>query len=142
MILNGPNLNLLGRRETEIYGNKSFEEYFEELRDRFYSIELIYFQSNHEGALIDKLQEFGYSIDGIIFNPAGYSHTSIALADAVKAIPAPVIEVHISNIYEREAFRHHSYIRDVARDSVVGMGLEGYAIALSMFQSEQKKQNN
>ena len=132
LILNGPNLNLLGRREPEIYGRQTFEDYFSHLKVRFPDIELEYFQSNHEGALIDKLQEVGFEIDGIIFNPGGYSHTSIALADTVSAINSPVIEVHISNIYEREAFRHHSFIKGVAKASIVGQGLDGYAKAIEV----------
>ena len=130
LILNGPNLNLLGRREPEIYGHQTFEDYFAHLKVRHNDVELSYFQSNHEGALIDKLQEVGFDIDGIVFNPGGYTHTSIALADTVSAIPAPVIEVHISNIYERESYRHHSYIKGVARASIVGEGLNGYHMAI------------
>ncbi len=130
LILNGPNLNLLGLREPEIYGHETFEMFFLKLKERFDDIELTYFQSNHEGDLIDKLQEVGFELDGIIFNPGGYTHTSIALADTVAAITSPVIEVHISNIYKRESFRHHSYIKSVALDSIAGKGLEGYALAL------------
>lgn len=130
LILNGPNLNLLGRREPEIYGHQTFEDFYAHLKVRYTDITLSYFQSNHEGALIDKLQEVGFEIDGIVFNPGGYTHTSIALADTVSAIPAPVIEVHISNIYERESFRHHSYIKAVALSSIVGEGLNGYHLAI------------
>lgn len=132
LILNGPNLNLLGKRQPEIYGSLTFEEYFEDLKGRFIneSLELTYFQSNHEGFLIDKLHEVGFSWDGIIFNAGGYTHTSVALADAVAAISTPVVEVHISNIYEREEFRHHSYLTKVCVESIVGKGLIGYEEAL------------
>lgn len=129
-IINGPNLNLLGKREPEIYGTQTFEEYFEGLKIQYPAIDLHYFQSNHEGALIDKLQEIGFTAKGIIINPGGYTHTSIALADTVAAITAPVIEVHISNIYERESFRHHSYIKANCKSSIVGQGIEGYKQAV------------
>jgi len=131
LILNGPNLNLLGVREPEIYGTRTFEQFFLEVKSDFPQVDLTYYQSNHEGDLIDKLQEVGFEIDGIIFNPGGYTHTSIALADAISAITAPVVEVHISNIYERETFRHHSYIKAVAKASIVGRGLKGYVEALN-----------
>ncbi len=132
LILNGPNLNLLGRRQPEIYGYQTFEEYFLGIKERFTEVDLDYYQSNHEGALIDKLHEVGFDINGIVMNPGGYTHTSIALADAVASIPAPVIEVHISNIYEREEYRHHSYIKQFALDSIVGKGLEGYDLAIKV----------
>lgn len=132
-IINGPNLNLLGKREPEIYGTQTFEEYFEELKLQFPNQELHYYQSNHEGALIDKLHEIGFSYDGIVINPGGYTHTSIALADAVAGIETPVIEVHISNIYEREEFRHHSYVKPNCKSSIVGQGLEGYKQAIEAF---------
>ena len=132
LILNGPNLNLLGIREPEIYGRQTFEVFFGQLVTKYSEVNLVYFQSNHEGALIDKLQEVGFSFDGIIFNPGGYTHTSIALADTVSAIVSPVIEVHISNIYERESFRHHSYIKDVAHSSIIGKGLAGYEEAIDI----------
>lgn len=130
LILNGPNLNLLGKRQPEIYGHQTFEEYYAELKERFTKVDLSYYQSNHEGALIDKLHEVGFEIEGIVMNPGGYTHTSIALADAVASIESPVVEVHISNIYERESFRHHSYIKAVALDSIVGQGLAGYDLAI------------
>ncbi len=129
-IINGPNLNLLGKRETKIYGTKSFEDFFIELRALFPKTILHYYQSNHEGFLIDKLQEFGFELDGIVFNPGGYTHTSIALMDTVKAIPAPVVEVHISDIYDREDFRKHSYVNLAAAHSIVGQGLDGYRSAI------------
>ena len=130
MILNGPNLNLLGKREPEIYGSQTFEDYFEVLKERFPEKELEYFQSNHEGVLIDKLHEVGFRYDGIVFNPGAYTHTSIALRDAVSGIETPVFEVHISNLTEREDFRQVSYIKDVCVESINGMGLEGYAVAI------------
>lgn len=130
LILNGPNLNLLGKREPEIYGSQSFEEFFEELKKRFSDCNLEYFQSNHEGALIDKLHEVGFSYDGIVFNPGAYTHTSIALRDAIAGITSSVFEVHISNLAQREDFRQISYIKDVCVGSINGMGLEGYAVAI------------
>lgn len=126
VILNGPNLNLIGRREPEIYGDISFDEYIPQLREKFPDIKISYHQSNHEGVLIDYLHQYGFTVDGILLNAGGYTHTSIALADAVKAITTAVIEVHISNIYERESFRHHSYLKSVCIDSIVGHGLKGY----------------
>jgi len=132
VIINGPNLNLLGKREPEIYGSQTFEEYFDLLKLHFEQrADLEYFQSNHEGALIDKIQQVGFDSDtGIVLNAAGYTHTSIALADTVKAIDSPVIEVHISDIKRREAFRHHSYLEAVCHASIVGKGLVGYQLAI------------
>ena len=130
LILNGPNLNLLGKREPEIYGSQTFEEYLEELKGNYKNISLEYFQSNHEGDLIDKLHEVGFSYDGVVFNPGAYTHTSIALRDAIAGINTPVLEVHISNLAEREDFRQVSYVKDVCVGSLNGMGLEGYAIAI------------
>ena len=132
-IINGPNLNLLGKRETDIYGKNSFEDYYKTLVKSFPNIELSYYQSNHEGALIDKLHEIGFSSDGIVMNPGGYTHTSIALADAIAAINTPVLEVHISNIAARESFRHHSYTAANCVGSISGLGLEGYALAIRYF---------
>ncbi len=127
IIINGPNLNLLGRRQPEIYGSQSFEDYFAILCDKYKSsVNLSYFQSNHEGALIDKLHEVGFSYDGIILNAGGYTHTSIALADAVSAIQSNVIEVHISDITKRESYRQHSYLTPVCHHHVIGKGLAGY----------------
>ena len=136
LILNGPNLNLLGKREPEIYGSKSFEEFFEELKTQFVEDELEYYQSNHEGTLIDKLHEVGFHLDGIVFNPGAYTHTSIALRDAIAGITTPVFEVHISNLAEREDFRQVSYVADVCVGSLNGMGLEGYEIALQRLKSK------
>ena len=135
LILNGPNLNLIGKREPEIYGNQSLEAYIETLRQRFPNVDIDDFQSNHEGVLIDKLQEAMGKYDGVVFNPGGYSHTSIALADTVRAIRIPVVEVHISNIYEREEYRHHSFTAEAAVKTIVGHGLEGYAEAVEYMTS-------
>lgn len=131
IIINGPNLNLLGKRETSIYGRRSFEEYFELLQLEFPNVTLHYFQSNHEGDLVDKLHEVGYSYNGVILNAGAYSHTSIALADAIAAIETPVIEVHISNVFNRESFRHHSYLTKNCIGAIIGLGLEGYKLAIS-----------
>ncbi|MEO9966454.1 MAG: type II 3-dehydroquinate dehydratase [Reichenbachiella sp.] len=130
LILNGPNLNLLGKREPEIYGHESFEDYFEHLKVKFPEVSLEYLQTNHEGILIDKVHEVGFHYDGIVLNAGGYTHTSIALADAVKGVTTPVIEVHISNIMERESFRHHSYLKSVCIAHYIGMGLDGYKEAI------------
>lgn len=133
LIINGPNLNLLGKREPEIYGSQTFELYFEELKAKYPIIELSYFQSNSEGALIDKLHETGFSYDGIILNGGAYTHTSIAIADAIAAIKTPVVEVHISNVYAREEFRHHSYFSRNCKGVIVGLGIDGYRLALESF---------
>ncbi len=135
IIINGPNLNLLGKREPEIYGSVSFEEYFLGLRKKYPKTILHYFQSNHEGAIIDKLHEFGFEHDGIILNAGGYSHTSIAIGDAIKGINTPVIEVHISNTLEREEFRHFSYLKKPCIQSFIGQGLNGYDMAIDYFLS-------
>lgn len=133
IIINGPNLNLLGKREPEIYGNASFENYFLSLQEKFKAVKLHYFQSNTEGALIDKLHEIGFSYDGIILNAGAYTHTSIAIADAIKAISTPVIEVHISNTFARETFRHQSYIAPNASGIIIGFGLKSYDLAIQSF---------
>jgi 3-dehydroquinate dehydratase-2 len=134
IIINGPNLNLLGKRETDVYGDMSFEEFFEELHELYSAdISLQYFQSNVEGELINKIQEVGFKYDGIILNAGGYTHTSVALRDAIAAIKTPVIEVHISNIYSREEFRHQSLISGVCKGIVAGFGLESYVLALDSF---------
>ena len=130
LVLNGPNLNLIGRREPEIYGNQSLDGFLETVKKRFPQHEIDTFQTNHEGVLIDKLHEAMGKYDGVVMNPGGYAHTSIALADAVRSIGIPVVEVHISNIYEREAYRHHSYTAEAAVKTIVGHGLEGYAEAM------------
>ncbi len=133
LVINGPNLNLLGKREPDIYGTRTFEDFFQEMKTQFPQVELEYFQSNHEGALLDKLHEAGFISDGIVLNAGAFTHTSIALADAVGAITAPVIEVHISNVHQREAFRHHSYLSAKCVGSIVGLGLEGYRLAVTYF---------
>ena len=133
MILNGPNLNLLGKREPEVYGTKSFEDYLEELRSKFPNVELHYYQSNVEGEIIDKLQEAGFSYDGIILNAASYTHTSVGIGDAVKAIDSPVVEVHISNTMKREEYRHISYVSPGAKGVILGFGLKSYELALRSF---------
>ena len=133
IIINGPNLNLLGQREPSVYGADNFEAYFATLQQAYPQLELSYFQSNHEGALLDKLHEVGFSYDGIILNAGAYTHTSVALHDAIRAITTPVVEVHISNTFAREAFRHHSYITAVAKGVIVGFGMESYRLALESF---------
>ena len=133
MIINGPNLNLLGKREPEVYGNQTFEDYFLFLKSKYPSVEMDYFQSNIEGELIDKIQEVGFSYDGIILNAAAYTHTSVGIGDAIKAIETPVIEVHISNTYSREEFRHTSFISPVAKGVILGFGLQSYDLAIQSF---------
>jgi len=133
IIINGPNLNLLGTRETNVYGNQPFEDYFEALTKRFSSIELHYYQSNVEGELINKLHETGFNFDGIILNAGGYTHTSVALRDAIAAIKTPTIEVHISNVFAREDFRHTSLIAPKCLGSISGFGLDSYRLAIESF---------
>jgi 3-dehydroquinate dehydratase-2 len=133
IIINGPNLNLLGKREPEIYGLHSFEDYFKELQNKFSALDLYYFQSNIEGEIIDKLHEVGFAYDGIILNAAAYTHTSVGIGDAVKAVSTPVIEVHISNVHAREELRHHSYIAANAKGIIVGFGLKSYDLAVKSF---------
>ena len=133
IIINGPNINLLGKREPSIYGNQTFEDFFKELEAKYPQIELSHFHSNIEGELIDKIQEVGFSYDGIILNAAAYTHTSIGIGDAVKAITTPVIEVHISNTFSREEFRHQSYISANAKGVILGFGLKSYDLALQSF---------
>jgi 3-dehydroquinate dehydratase-2 len=133
LIINGPNLNLLGKREPEVYGNQTFADYFSTLKEKFKIISLEYFQSNIEGELIDKIQEVGFSYDGIILNAAAYTHTSVGIGDAVKAIETPVIEVHISNTHKREEFRHTSFISSGAKGVILGFGLQSYDLAIQSF---------
>lgn len=133
LIANGPNLNLLGKRETSIYGSQSFEVFFESLKKRFPDTELQYYQSNVEGEIINKLHEVGFSFDGIILNAGAYTHTSVAIHDAIAGIKTPVIEVHISNVYNREEFRHKSLITSKCIGLLTGFGLEGYAMAITFF---------
>ena len=133
IIINGPNLNLLGKREPELYGDQTFEDYFSQLQFQFTEVQLDYFQSNIEGELIDKIQEVGFTYDGIILNAAAYTHTSVGIGDAVKAVETPVVEVHISNIARREPFRHDSHISAGARGVIFGFGLKGYELAVRSF---------
>ena len=133
LIINGPNLNLLGKREPSLYGKQDFESFFNELKTEFYEIELSYFQSNVEGEIINKLHEVGFSIDGIILNAGAYAHTSIAIADAVRGITTPVVEVHISNVFAREEYRHHSYLSEVCKGVIVGFGLNSYKLAIRSY---------
>ncbi|WP_435262515.1 type II 3-dehydroquinate dehydratase [Tenacibaculum sp. nBUS_03] len=133
VIINGPNLNLLGKREPTIYGSNSFEEFYESLQKKYTSLNLSYYQSNIEGELINKLHEIGFSYDGIILNAAAYTHTSIAIADAIKAINTPVIEVHISNVYSRDKFRHKSYLAPNVKGIITGFGLQSYELAIQSF---------
>lgn len=133
IIINGPNLNLLGVREPGIYGSECFDTFFDKLKEAYTKLSLTYFQSNHEGVLVDKIQEVGFEYDGIVLNAAAYTHTSVAIADAILAVKAPVVEVHISNVYARETFRHHSYISKHAAGVIVGFGLDGYRLALDYF---------
>ena len=132
-ILNGPNLNLLGKREPEVYGNKDFDQYFDQLQSLFPEINLTYYQSNVEGELINELQRVGFDVDGIILNAAAYTHTSVGIGDAIKAIAAPVIEVHISNTFSREDFRHTSYVTPNAKGLILGFGLDVYRLAIESF---------
>lgn len=132
-IINGPNLNLLGTREPEVYGNQTFEQYFDELEKKYPAVTFHYFQSNVEGELIDELQRTGFSFDGIILNPGGYTHTSVAIGDAIAAIKAPVIEVHISNVHAREEFRKLSHVSARAKGTIMGLGLKGYELAVRYF---------
>ncbi len=132
-IINGPNLNLLGKRETNIYGDASFEDYYSNLINKYPKITIAYFQSNIEGEIIDKLHQVGFDYDGIILNAAAYTHTSIGIGDAVKAIKAPVIEVHISNVMSREEFRHKSYITSNCKGLIMGFGLDSYRLAIENF---------
>jgi len=133
LIINGPNLNLLGKRETDIYGTTNFEEYFNNLKKLFSNIEFSYYQSNVEGELINKIHEVGFSYDGIVLNAGAYTHTSIAIADAISGINTPVVEVHISNTFNREEFRQHSYLSKVCKGIIIGFGLDSYKLAINSF---------
>ena len=132
-IINGPNLNLLGKREQNIYGDQSFDDYFKKLKTKFDNFELCYFQSNIEGELIDKIQEVGFDFDGIIINAAAYTHTSVGIGDAIRSISCPVIEVHISNTYSREDFRHKSFLSSHVKGIILGFGLKSYDLAIESF---------
>lgn len=129
-IINGPNLNLLGKREPSVYGNESFEDYYKHLQSIFPSVEFSYFQSNVEGELINELHRVGFDVNGIVFNPGGYTHTSVAIGDAIAAIKVPVVEVHISNVHAREDFRHISHVSAKAAGTIAGLGLKGYELAV------------
>jgi|TARA_B110000027_G_scaffold17183_1_gene17694 3-dehydroquinate dehydratase-2 len=133
IVINGPNLNLLGKREPQTYGNKSFEDYTKELIEEFTELELSTYQSNVEGEIINKLQETGFSLDGIVLNAGGYTHTSVAIADAIAAIKTPVVEVHISNVYAREEYRHQSIMAKHCKGVIAGFGLESYKMAITSF---------
>ena len=132
-IINGPNLNLLGKREKSIYGDQSFEDYFKKLKTKFNNLELHYFQSNIEGELIEKIQEVGFNFDGIIINAAAYTHTSVGIGDAIRSISSPTIEVHISNTYSREEFRHKSFLSAHVKGVILGFGLKSYDLAIESF---------
>lgn len=129
-IINGPNLNLLGRREPGVYGSRSFEDYLQELRSRYPDIQLDYYQSNHEGELVDCIHACGFNSDGIVINAGAYTHTSVALHDALRAVSAPAVEVHISNVHQREEFRHHSFLSAACRGVICGFGLDSYRLAI------------
>ncbi|MCK5638956.1 MAG: type II 3-dehydroquinate dehydratase [Flavobacteriaceae bacterium] len=133
IIINGPNLNLLGKREPEIYGNETFKKYFKKLQEKYPNVNLEYFQSNIEGEIINKIQEVGFSYDGIVLNAAAYTHTSVGIGDATKAIQTPVVEVHISNVYQREEFRHKSFIAPNAKGVIAGFGMNSYELAILSF---------
>jgi len=137
-IINGPNLNLLGVREPQVYGQSSFSEYLDRLRSDFPEIEIDFFQSNIEGELINKIQEAGFGSNGIILNAGGYTHTSVAIRDAIKAVPAPVVEVHISNVHAREEFRHQSMLTAVCAGVIAGFGLDSYRLAVEAIASANK----
>lgn len=135
-IINGPNLNLLGQRETSVYGTQSFEDFFEALKTQFPVVEFHYVQSNIEGELIDAIQNLGFTHDGIVLNPGGYTHTSVAIGDAIAAVKAPVVEVHISNVHAREEFRRLSHVSGKAAGSIIGLGLKGYELAVRWLLSK------
>ena len=133
LILNGPNLNLLGKREPSVYGNESFDDYYKKLKDKYKDVQLAYFQSNSEGDIISKIHETGFSYDGIVLNAGAYTHTSLAIADAIRTVMAPVVELHISNVYAREEYRHRSFIAPACRGCICGFGLKGYDMAIDSF---------
>lgn len=137
-IINGPNLNLLGKRETSVYGTQSFEQYFEELKKRFNDVDLHYYQSNVEGEIVNRIHEVGFSFDGIIINAGAYTHTSVAIHDALGGVKTPTVEVHISNVYAREEFRHKSLITSKCVGMLTGFGMEGYALAVQYFLNKNK----
>ncbi|MCU4175283.1 type II 3-dehydroquinate dehydratase [Carboxylicivirga sp. N1Y90] len=138
LIINGPNLNLLGKREPSIYGSQTFEDYFEELSQNYKSLNLSYYQSNHEGDILDKIHSVGFDIDGIVLNAGAFTHTSLAIADAISAVQTHVVEVHISNVFKREAVRHHSFISPVCLGSISGFGLDSYRLAIEAIIKSNK----
>ena len=138
-IINGPNLNLLGTREPDVYGSQTFEDFFATLQEKYPAITFTYYQSNVEGELINEIQKVGFNADGIVFNPGGYTHTSVAIGDAIAAITAPVIEVHISNIFGREEFRKISHVSAKAKGTICGLGLEGYSLAINYLKMKNEK---
>ncbi|MBR0501975.1 MAG: type II 3-dehydroquinate dehydratase [Paludibacteraceae bacterium] len=142
MIINGPNLNLLGKREPTIYGSQSFEEYLDQLKEKYPDVNISYYQSNVEGELINVIQETGFISDGIILNAGAYTHTSLAIADAIRAIKCPVVEVHISNVFKREEFRHHSFLTSACCGCILGFGLDSYRLALESLIYINQHQNN
>ena len=142
MIINGPNLNLLGKREPTIYGSQSFEEYLDQLKEKYPDVNISYYQSNVEGELINVIQEMGFISDGIILNAGSYTHTSLAIADAIRAIKCPVVEVHISNVFKREEFRHHSFLTSACCGCILGFGLDSYRLALESLIHINQHQNN
>jgi 3-dehydroquinate dehydratase II len=133
LIINGPNLNLIGKREPEIYGTETFESFFKKVEKQYPGLGLYYFQSNHEGEIIDKIQTISKDYDGIIINAGAYAHTSIAIADAIRSVQTPIIELHISNVFAREAYRHHSYLTPYCVGTIVGLGMEGYRLGIEYF---------
>jgi 3-dehydroquinate dehydratase-2 len=135
-VINGPNLNLLGKREVSIYGKQDFESFFDQLKTEFHEHELSYFQSNSEGEIVDHIHLVGFEVDGIVLNPAAYTHTSVAIPDAIAGVNADVIEVHISNVFKREAFRSHSYVSPVSVGIISGLGLDGYRLAIQHFLNQ------
>jgi len=141
LIINGPNLNLLGKREPEIYGHQSFEDFLEELRSEFPEVEITYFQSNIEGELIDVIHLAGFEVNGILLNAGGYTHTSVAISDAIAGVTTPVLEVHISNIYKREEFRHKSIISKECVGLISGLGLDSYRLGINYFLSQKNKKS-
>ncbi len=142
IIINGPNLNLLGKREPGIYGSQSFEDYLEELQERFPDVTISYYQSNVEGELINTIQETGFICDGIVLNAGAYTHTSVAIADAIRAIKCPVVEVHISNVHKREEFRHHSYLSPVCLGVIAGFGMDSYRLAIESLIGLNKEKDD
>lgn len=143
MIINGPNLNMLGKREPTIYGSQSFDEFLDSLKEKYPDINISYFQSNVEGELINTIQETGFISDGIILNAGAYTHTSIAIADAIRSINCPVVEVHISNVHKREEYRHHSYLSPACQGVILGFGMDSYRLALeALIQIYRQKESN